>query len=123
MAGKFLIDGFMFGFHIPFMGDRVASWADNLKLVKGQEDIVRQKIGKEVKEGWVLGPFPAPTVKNLRVLSLGIVPKKAPEEFRLIHHLSFLAGDSVNDRIPQVFTTHPLMRQSAWCGAVRLVHS
>ena len=32
---------------------------------------------------------------------LGLVPKKAPGEFRLIHHLSFPEGSSVNDSIPR----------------------
>jgi len=31
---------------------------------------------------------------------LGIVPKKNPSEFRLIHHLSFPQGSSINDSIP-----------------------
>lgn len=31
---------------------------------------------------------------------LGIVPKKNPSEFRLIHHLSFPRGSSINDSIP-----------------------
>jgi len=31
---------------------------------------------------------------------LGVVPKKDPSEFRLIHHLSYPKGNSVNDAIP-----------------------
>lgn len=31
---------------------------------------------------------------------MGIVPKKDPSEFRLIHHLSYPQGSSVNDFIP-----------------------
>ena len=34
---------------------------------------------------------------------LGLVPKKMPSEFRLIHHLSFPRGSSVNDGIPRAF--------------------
>lgn len=34
---------------------------------------------------------------------LGIVPKKAPGEFNLIHHLSFPRGNSVNSGIPPIF--------------------
>ena len=35
---------------------------------------------------------------------LGLVPKKAPVEFRLIHHLSFPEGDSINSNIPKEMT-------------------
>ena len=36
---------------------------------------------------------------HLEFLSLGVVPKKTPGEFRLIHHLSYPRGSSVNDGI------------------------
>ena len=39
--------------------------------------------------------------ENFRISPLGLVPKKAPGEFRLIHHLSFPEGSSVNDGIPR----------------------
>ena len=38
-------------------------------------------------------------------MSLGLVPKKTPGEFRLIHHLSFPRGLSVNDGIPEEHST------------------
>ena len=38
-------------------------------------------------------------VTQFRVSPLGVVPKKAPGEYRLIHHLSFPHGASVNDGI------------------------
>lgn len=49
----------------------------------------------------ILGPFPVPSVPNLKVSPLGVVPKKTPGEFRLIHHLSHPKGGSVNDGIPE----------------------
>ncbi|CAJ0956117.1 unnamed protein product [Ranitomeya imitator] len=45
------------------------------------------------------GPFVAAPMANLRVSPLGVVPKKEPNKFRLIHHLSFPKGSSVNDGI------------------------
>ena len=45
------------------------------------------------------GPFASPPFPQFRVSPLGLVPKKTPGEYRLIHHLSFLRGDSVNDGI------------------------
>lgn len=36
---------------------------------------------------------------NLRVSPLGVITKKEPGKFHLIHHLSFPKGSSVNDGI------------------------
>ncbi|KAM9326262.1 uncharacterized protein PAF06_002450 [Gastrophryne carolinensis] len=40
-----------------------------------------------------------PPLEDLVVSPLGVVPKKEPGKFRLIHHLSFPRGGSVNDGI------------------------
>ncbi|KAM4622292.1 uncharacterized protein O3C94_020114 [Discoglossus pictus] len=45
------------------------------------------------------GPFDEIPIKNLRISPLGLVPKKEPGSFRLIHHLSYPRGLSVNDGI------------------------
>ena len=58
-------------------------------------------------EGRVLGPYKQveywdlPPVENLWVSLLGVMPKKNSSEYRLIHHLSYPEGESVNDAIPQ----------------------
>ena len=57
-------------------------------------------INKEVREGRVMRPFEELPIANLRVSPLGLVSKKVPGEFCLIHHLSFPEGTSVNDAIP-----------------------
>ncbi|XP_067323909.1 uncharacterized protein [Anolis sagrei] len=99
-AAAYLLQGFSHGFRIPAVGPRLACLSPNLKSVIGLEAIVKQKIDKEVREGRVLGPFPEPPTPHFRVSPLGIVPKKAAGEYRLIHHLSYPKGDSVNDAIP-----------------------
>ena len=52
---------------------------------------------------------------------LGMVPKKALGEFRLIHYLSFLQGMSVNDATPLELGMVPLAEDKterpAGCGA------
>jgi hypothetical protein len=45
------------------------------------------------------GPFDHPPFVKFRVSPLGVVPKKALGEYRLIRHLSLPSGDSVNDGI------------------------
>ena len=47
----------------------------------------------------IAGPFTFPPFPSFRVSLLGVVPKKVPGDFRLIHHLSFPKGRSVNDVI------------------------
>ena len=61
-AVPYLLDGFIFGFRIPVQGDKCATSANNLKSVRGMEDVVRKKIDKEVVEGRVVGPFVEPLV-------------------------------------------------------------
>ncbi|XP_062828282.1 uncharacterized protein LOC134296685 isoform X1 [Anolis carolinensis] len=102
------------------MGHRAPFRAPNLKSVIGMEDVVLAKINKEVAEGRVLGPFRSPPTPRLRVSPLGIVPKKAPGEFRLIHHLSYPRGRSVNDAIPDDFCT---VHYTSFDSAVRKVRS
>ena len=53
--------------------------------------------------GRVLGPFKHPPFDNFRVSPLVVIPKKQPGEYRMIHHLSFPNGGSVNDFIPSEF--------------------
>ena len=53
--------------------------------------------------GRVLGPFKHPPFDNFRVSPLVVIPKKQPGEYRMIHHLSFPHGGSVNDFIPSEF--------------------
>ena len=61
--------------------------------------IVQNKIDKEILEGRVTGPFPERPIDT----SIGLVPKKTPGEYRLIHHFSYPHGFPVNDFIdPQL---------------------
>lgn len=71
--------------------------ANNLTSLNRMEQVVRDKIGKEVCKGRVLGPFSTLPLLDLRVSPLDWVPKKAAGEFHLIHHLFFHKGSSVNE--------------------------
>ena len=66
----------------------------------------------------MLGPFTTPPLDTLRASPLGIVPKKPPGEFRLIQHLSYPEGGSVNDAIPQEQCT---VRYTSFDEAVSMV--
>lgn len=63
--------------------------------------MVREKISKELALGRIAGPFTSPPMSTFRVSPIGVVPKKAIHEYRLIHHLSYPDNLSVNDFIDQ----------------------
>ena len=64
-----------------------------------------QKIIKEVELGRIVGHFTTLPYKNLQISPLGLVPKKERVEYRLIHHLSYPLGSSINDGISDINKT------------------
>lgn len=66
------------------------------------ENFVTKKIDKEIQMGKTAGLFKERLIFTLRITWLGLVSKKTPEEYGLIHHLSYPegSGTSVNDYIP-----------------------
>ena len=88
-----------------YSGPRASRESRNLKSALARPDIVQEKKNKEVLAGRVAGPFTAKPFKNLIVSPIGLVPKKTPNEYRLIHHLSFPPGESVNDYIVPKLTS------------------
>lgn len=94
-----ILDGFQHGFRIHYEGPHEPSDSRNIKSANQHPEIVLQKIQKELRMGRIAGPFDQRPLANLRVSPIGIVPKKEPNEFRLIHHLSHPLGSSVNDYI------------------------
>ena len=94
-----LARGFTEGFVIP---SNVKGGRFNVKNLKSIAEHIeaKEKVAKEVSLGRVSGPHLHPPWDHLVVSPLGIVPKKEPGCFRLIHHLSYPEGESVNDGIP-----------------------
>ena len=61
------------------------------------------KIEKEL----LADPFEMPPLSPFSVSPLGVIPEKTPGKFRLIHHLSYPKGSSVNDGIfPEFSSVH-----------------
>ena len=99
LVAKELIDGFCHGFRIPSTASPPAKPPRNLKSIFEHPEAVRKKVEAELQLGRFAGPFFAPPLPNFICSPLGVVPKKDPGSFRLIHHLSHPHGLSVNDGI------------------------
>lgn len=97
--------GFTEGFSIHFDGDLPAVDSKNLVSAFQQPSVVEAKLKKEIEAGRIAGPFETPPLSCFRVSPLGVVPKKTPGEFRLIHHLSYPRGMSVNDGIAHEYSS------------------
>ena len=101
-VAQFVINGFEFGFKIPYFGSRCFQKTRNLKSALDYLPVLHQKIQIEIDAGRVVGPFQEPPFPNCQVSPLGLVPKKSGD-FRIIQHLSAPEGSSVNDGIPKEF--------------------
>lgn len=96
---KYLIDGFECGFLLGYVGPRNTMVATNLKSCRDHPEIVQSKITAEINANRVKGPFKEIPFPNMKISPIGIVPKKVPGQYRLIHHMSCPEGSSVNDFI------------------------
>lgn len=66
-----------------------------------------EKIANEIKLGRILGPYEKLPISNLRVSPIGVVPKGDNAGWRLITHLLFPTGNSINEFInPAESTVH-----------------
>ena len=86
---NYLILGFSQGFSLEYQGPRESFSSANLKSALDNPVVVQEKINKELDSKRVEGPFKNPPFDNFRISPLGLVPKKAPGSWRLIHHLSY----------------------------------
>jgi hypothetical protein len=103
---EILLSGFKFGFKINYYGPRLPVDCKNLKSAYQHESETQQQILKEIEMGRIAGPFNERPFTNLRLSPIGVVRKKPPSTgWRLIQHLSFPLGKSVNDGIDPVFST------------------
>ena len=96
---NFFLFGFTQGFPLHFQGDRKSRTATNLMSALDNPEAVDAKLQKELDSHRLAGPFQSPPLSPFWISPLGLVPKKVQGEFRLIHHLSFPPGLSVNDGI------------------------
>ena len=96
---QYLATGFTMGFPLHYEGPRFSCTSNNLLSAMQNPTAVDAKISKELDAHRLAGPFSSPPFPVFRISPLGLVPKKIEGEFRLIHHLSFPKGSSLNDGI------------------------
>ena len=96
---QYVLQGLQHGFSLEYDGP-FKFWAPpNLPTAKIDPQLIRDRLCKEVNLGRILGPFWHPPFSDLMCSPVGLVPKKDSEEMRMIMHLSFPYGTSVNDFI------------------------
>lgn len=115
-----LVSGFTLGFSIHHEGQQISSHSQHLMSALHNPDVVDLKIEKEVLASHLSGPFEMPSLSPFRVSPPGVIPKKTPSEFRLIHHLSSPKGSSVNDGISPEFSS---VRYSTIADAIRHIRA
>lgn len=103
---RFLLDGFTFGFRIgsDLIVSHFPGCKKNLLSAQTHPNVIDLKLTKEIEANRIAGPFSQPPFAQFHVSPLGVVPKKSPGEFRMIHHLSYPKGFSVNDFIDEEFS-------------------
>jgi hypothetical protein len=99
-----LLQGFSFGFRIPstFTGTTRTHFPLNHLSALQHRAFVTAKLAQEAAAGRNAGPFHSPSPPGVMLPPLGVVDKKVPGQFRLIHDLSFHKGDSVNSHIAKL---------------------
>ena len=107
---SFLVNGFKTGFILNYRGRKtnILQTSPNLPFRIGSEEILWDKVMKEVKAKCFAGPFKTPPFSNYIQSPIGLVPKDNGKDTQLIFHLSYPRSEkklSVNANIPKKFCT------------------
>ena len=102
---QFLLDGFTFGFRLGASCHKSVLICKNHNSAYQNPTIVENKIKKQLAKGRYAGPFTKPPFKYFVCSPIGLVAKRSPGSYRLIHDLSYPRGDSVNSSIPKSHTS------------------
>ncbi|KAF5387550.1 hypothetical protein D9757_006561 [Collybiopsis confluens] len=90
-----------FGANIGFLSPENSQSCKNLLSAHEHPEFVDTSLADMVAKGHLAGPFDSPPLANFRCSPVGVVSKKHnSSKLRLINHLSWPHGSSVNDGIP-----------------------
>ena len=90
---------------MPYEGKRKLRFSRNLLSAEENIHILKENIYKEILSGRVACSFENSPFSTLQISPLGLVSRKKPGEFRVIHHLSYPEGTSINDGISKDLCT------------------
>jgi hypothetical protein len=93
-----LLDGFTSGFKVNYEGLCCSYDSINLISAREHEQQLEEQNYREIREGRIAGPFCNKPFNNFRISPIGLVPKK-DGGWRLIQHVSYPLGNSVNSYI------------------------
>ena len=96
---SYVIQGLTHGFALEYEGQFKFRAPDNLPTAKLDPQLIWDRLHKDIQLGRMLGPFKDPPFLDLMCSPVGLVPKKDTDEMRMIMHLSYLYGQSINDFI------------------------
>ena len=96
-----MLNGLSHGFSLEYEGQQAFRLPDNLPSADTKPELILERLHKEVQLGQMWGPFKDPPFQHLICSPVGLVTKKDSEEMRMIMHLSFPYGSSMNDFIDQ----------------------
>lgn len=97
---QILAEGFSQGFKLGYSGPRCPRESECLRSALNNVEATWNKLNKEISLGRIAGPFDLPPLSTLQCSPIGLIPKQQPGEWRLITHLSYPPGRSINDGIP-----------------------
>ena len=101
----YLFQGLSTGFRIGCQTFTPSDFVGNHGSALEKHDVVSQKLDKEISLRRLAGPFSIKPFTNFICSPIGLVPKKEPNKFRLIHDLSFPKHNSINSHIPRELAT------------------
>jgi hypothetical protein len=102
---NYLIKGFREGFSIDNDVYHPNSDVNNLKTANDYPDIIDKKLQTEIDLGRLSGPHDEIPLENMVLSPIGLKAKKQPGQFRVIHHLSYPQGNSINSGITKQNST------------------
>ena len=102
---RYLVNGFSYGFTISSLSVDPNDPSKNLHSAYQYPQVVNKKLSSEMDLGRIAGPFKSPPLPDMVFSPLGLQPKKVQGQFRVIHHLSYPQGHSVNDGIPREYAS------------------
>lgn len=115
-----LSEGFLYGFSLGYNGPRVPRESRCLPSASCNPENTWRKLNKEISLGRIAGPFSKRPLATLQCSPIGLIKKNQPGEYRLITHLSFPPGGSINDGIPRDLSN---VSYTSFDEAVRMVQA